>query len=295
MKHVFIVNPASGKGYAKKLIPVISKICIQENVNYIIESTKYPGHATEIAQSYSLEKDIRLYAVGGDGTLNEVLNGMIYSSCSLAVIPAGSGNDFIKTVYSPIKVDKLIVALINGETKLINIGKINNKHFINISSVGIDAEIAYNAKIFKRNPLIPSKLSYLFSIFTTLIKYSSYNIEIHIDNMHIKDKILLVAIGNGRYYGGGMKVLPNANPFDNDFDVCVVKNMSKLNILKLFPVLIKGDHETLKDYVMFYKGSKIQIYSKENMKINIDGEIFENTYVKFEMVIKKVNFVFINP
>lgn len=295
MKHVFIVNPASGKGYAKKLIPVISKICIQENVNYIIESTKYPGHATEIAQSYSLEKDIRLYAVGGDGTLNEVLNGMIYSSCSLAVIPAGSGNDFIKTVYSPIKVDKLIVALINGETKLINIGKINNKHFINISSVGIDAEIAYNAKIFKRNPLIPSKLSYLFSIFTTLIKYSSYNIEIHIDNIYIKDKILLVAIGNGRYYGGGMKVLPNANPFDNDFDVCVVKNMSKLNILKLFPVLIKGDHETLKDYVMFYKGSKIQIYSKENMKINIDGEIFENTYVKFEMVIKKVNFVFINP
>lgn len=295
MKHVFIVNPASGKGYAKKLIPVISKICIQENVNYIIESTKYPGHATEIAQSYSLEKDIRLYAVGGDGTLNEVLNGMIYSSCSLAVIPAGSGNDFIKTVYSPIKVDKLIVALINGETKLINIGKINNKHFINISSVGIDAEIAYNAKIFKRNPLIPSKLSYLFSIFTTLIKYSSYNIEIHIDNMHIKDKILLVAIGNGRYYGGGMKVLPNANPFDNDFDVCVVKNMSKLNILKLFPVLIKGNHETLKDYVMFYKGSKIQIYSKENMKINIDGEILENTHVKFEMVIKKVNFVFINP
>lgn len=295
MKHVFIVNPASGKGYAKKLIPVISKICIQENVNYIIESTKYPGHATEIAQSYSLEKDIRLYAVGGDGTLNEVLNGMIYSSCSLAVIPAGSGNDFIKTVYSPIKVDKLIVALINGETKLINIGKINNKHFINISSVGIDAEIAYNAKIFKRNPLIPSKLSYLFSIFTTLIKYSSYNIEIHIDNIYIKDKILLVAIGNGRYYGGGMKVLPNANPFDNDFDICVVKNMSKLNILKLFPVLIKGNHETLKDYVMFYKGSKIQIYSKENMKINIDGEIFENTYVKFEMVIKKVNFVFINP
>lgn len=295
MKHVFIVNPASGKGYAKKLIPVISKICIQENVNYIIESTKYPGHATEIAQSYSLEKDIRLYAVGGDGTLNEVLNGMIYSSCSLAVIPAGSGNDFVKTVYNTIKVDKLIVDLINGETKLINIGKINNKHFINISSVGIDAEIAYNAKIFKKNPLIPSKLSYLFSIFTTLIKYSSYNMEIHIDNIHIKDKILLVAIGNGKYYGGGMRVLPNANPFDNDFDICVVKNMSKLNILKLFPVLIKGNHETLKDYVMFYKGSKIQIYSKENMKINIDGEIFENTRVKFEMVIKKVNFVFINP
>lgn len=295
MQHIFIVNPASGKGYAKKLIPFISKICTQENINYIIETTKYPGHATELAQSYSLEKDIRLYAVGGDGTLNEVLNGMLYSSCSLAVIPAGSGNDFIKTVYSPLKIEKLIVNLIYGEAKLINIGKINNKYFINISSVGIDAEIAYNAKLFKKNPLIPSKLSYLFSIFTTLIKYSAYNVEIDIDNIHIKDKILLIAVGNGKYYGGGMKVLPNANPFDNDFDICVVKNMCKLNILRLFPVLIKGNHETLKNYVTFYKGSKIQVYSKQNMKINVDGEIFENVKVKFEMVIKKVNFVFINP
>lgn len=294
MKHVFIVNPTSGKGYAKKLIPVISKICTHENINYIIEITKYPGHATEIAKNYSLEENVRFYAVGGDGTLNEVLNGMLYSSCSLAVIPAGSGNDFIKTVYSPLTIDKLIMDLINGETKLINIGKINNKHFINISSIGIDAEITYNAKIFKKNPLIPSKLSYLFSIFTTLIKYSSYNLEIYIDDIYIKDKILLIAIGNGKYYGGGMKVLPNANPFNNNFDICVVKSMSKLNILRLFPVLIKGNHERLKNYVTFYKGSNILIHSKENVKINVDGEIFENTNIKFEIVEKKVNFVFIN-
>lgn len=294
MKHVFIVNPSSGKGYAKKLIPVISKICIQENINYIIELTEYPGHATEIAKKHCLEEGVRLYAVGGDGTLNEVLNGMIYSSCSLAVIPAGSGNDFIKTVYNPLNIDKLIVGLINGITKLISIGKVNNKYFINISSVGIDAEIAYNAKIFKRNPLIPSRLSYFLSIFTTLIKYSSYNIEIHIDGTCINDKVLLVAIGNGKYYGGGMKVLPYANPFNNNFDICIVKNMSKLNILRLFPVLIKGNHETLKDYVTFYKGSNIQINSNEVMKVNIDGEIFENTNVKFEVSTKKVNFVFIN-
>lgn len=294
MRHVFIVNPASGKGKAKDLIPVISRICIEESVNYIIEITKYPGHATEIAKSYSLEGDIRFYAVGGDGTLNEVLNGMIHSSCSLAAIPSGSGNDFIKTVYTDMDIDVLIKVLINGETRPINVGKTNDKYFINISSVGIDAEIAHNARMFKKNPLIPSKLSYLFSIFFTLIKFSSYYTEIYIDDFYIKNVFSLIALGNGKYYGGGMKVLPEASPFNSQFSICVVKHMSKLDILEFFPTLIKGNHESLKDYVNFYKGSYIKIHSKKIMKVNIDGEIFEDTTVRFEMLPRAVDFVFPN-
>jgi len=220
MKHLFIINPASGKGKSIELIEKIKDKFHNSNEEYIIEITKYPEHAREIVREYVKNQCYRVYAVGGDGTLNEVLNGIVGSNSSLGVIPVGSGNDFARTVYKSYDFDDILQGLISGKEKIIDIGKVNDRFFLNVSSVGIDAEVAKNAIKFKRMPMISGSFAYLLSIFMTLINYASCIMKISVDDKVIHEEILLAAVGNGVFYGGGMKVLPKASITDAVFDLC---------------------------------------------------------------------------
>ena len=169
MKHVFIVNPTSGKGKALKIVDKIEEVCTKRNIEYEIHYTKSSGDATKIAKKYHFSKNI-IFSVGGDGTLNEVLNGVMGTKNILGIIPCGSGNDFYKTL------DK-----IDDEFPVIDVGKINGKYFINIVSIGIDAEVAKNVSLMKKIKLPPSQV-YNASIVYTFLKYKFKNIEFSIDN-----------------------------------------------------------------------------------------------------------------
>jgi len=135
-------------------------------------------------------------------------------------IPVGSGNDFARTVYKSYDFDDILQGLISGKEKIIDIGKVNDRFFLNVSSVGIDAEVAKNAIKFKRMPMISGSFAYLLSIFMTLINYASCIMKISVDDKVIHEEILLAAVGNGVFYGGGMKVLPKASITDAVFDLC---------------------------------------------------------------------------
>lgn len=283
MKHLFIVNPSAGKGKALKRIPEIENIFKKVNEEYIIEVTKKPGHATEIARNYSNKDVYRIYAIGGDGTLNEVLNGMAESNCSLGVIPSGSGNDFVRSIAGVDTRDNIVCRMVHGKEQYVDLGRIGRRYFLNISSIGIDAEIAYNAREFKRLPFISGHMAYLLSIFTTVFKYNSKQIEFQIDDKRIKEDTLLIAVANGIYYGGGMKIAPKADLYDGIFDVCHVRKVSKGKILRLFPKVIKGEHDII-DEVSFYKGRNITITCKEEFTINIDGELSRVKKVDFEVI-----------
>lgn len=286
MKHLFIINPTAGKGKTLKLIPVIEKIFNDKKENYIIEVTKFVGHATELAKKYSSEEDYRIYSVGGDGTLNEVLNGMVNTKSSLAVIPSGSGNDFIKNIYNYNKkeaVEDILYKTVNGKEALIDLGKVNNRYFLNIASVGFDAEVAYNSIKFKKLPLINGTAAYFLGVLTTVFKYKSYDLKINIDNDGFNLSSLLVAVANGRYYGGGINVAPKAKLDDGFFDICLIKRVGRLKILGLFPKVIKGTHETIKE-VDFRCGKMVHIYSEEDLAFNIDGEITRGKEAEFQII-----------
>lgn len=290
MKHLFIINPVAGKGKGLGLIKVIEEIFKESKDEYIIEITKYVGHATEIVKSYVKEDRYRIYSVGGDGTLNEVLNGMVGSSSSLAVIPSGTGNDFIRSICDNYKDEDLLKNTIYGEEKEVDLGTVNERYFINISSIGIDAEVVYNARAFKKLPFVKGGLAYILSIFYTVIKFKNNKMSIHIDGKDYSNDILLIAVANGSYYGGGMHVAPKASPFDNLFDICLIRPISRINILRLFPKLIKGVHENIKE-VSFYKCKSINIKSENEMSINIDGEVFRIKEAKFDIIPKGVTVV----
>ena len=260
MRHVFIVNPLAGGGKSLRIIKNIAKVCENECLDYIIHYTKGPMDAMKIAMDYEDSKNI-IYSVGGDGTMNEVLNGIVGSKNLFAVIPAGSGNDFIRTLDS----------FKCGEVP-IDIGIINNRYFVNVACIGIDGEIAFNAHTIMKKFKIPPSQIYNLSIIYTFIKYKFKNISVNLGEELLKDKFTIFTICNGRYYGGGFGIAPRADISDGVFDIYYVRKISKFKITMLFLKLIKGKHEELSIVKKVYSDSII-VKSDTNIVFNVDGEI----------------------
>ena len=271
MKYVFIVNPLAGNGQGLKISENIAKICEEENLDHIIHHTSAPKEATEIAKKYQHEENI-IYSIGGDGTLSEVVNGIIGSKNKLGVIPAGSGNDFYKTIKD----------FDDGELT-IDIGKVNDFYFLNILSFGIDAEIGRNAGLFKNKKLIPKSQIYNMSILHTLLKFKSKKMQFTLDGESSNGEYTIVTVCNGRFYGNGYNVAPQAKLDDNLFDIYFVNKLSKFSIVKLVPKLKKGTHETSK-HVNKKMGTKIQVKTDTDIVCNIDGETFLGNSFDIELI-----------
>lgn len=272
MKHIFIVNPISGKGKTLKAVDRIKKVCEEENLDYEIYFTEYPKDATKIARKYRFTKNI-IYSVGGDGTLNEVLNGIVGTKNLLGVIPAGSGNDFYKTLS---KIDE--------EYPVIDIGKVNDRYFINIISIGIDAEVANNVSLMKKRK-VPTNQIYNASLIYTFFKYKyKYkDIELLIDEKEQKKgKCTILTICNGQVYGGGYKIAPSAKLTDGYFDVYYVEKVNKPQLPSLINMLKQGIHEK-HNKVHKSQATKIKFKCDKELVCNIDGEIM--TAKKFNVKI----------
>lgn len=270
MKHIFIVNPISGKGKTLKAVDRIKKVCEEENLDYEIYFTEYPKDATKIARKYRFTKNI-IYSVGGDGTLNEVLNGIVGTKNLLGVIPAGSGNDFYKTLS---KIDE--------EYPVIDIGKVNDRYFINIISIGIDAEVANNVSLMKKRK-VPTNQIYNASLIYTFFKYKYKDIDLSIDEKEKKKgKCTILTICNGQVYGGGYKIAPRAKLTDGYFDVYYVEKVSKFHLPSLINMLKRGIHER-HNKVHKSQATKIKFKCDKELVCNIDGEIM--TAKKFNVKI----------
>lgn len=291
MKHVFIINPTAGKGKALGLVPIIRDYFKGKPDKYVIKITEYPGHATKIAREYANSGTCRIYSIGGDGTVNEIVNGMAGTKASLGVIPAGSGNDFIRSIHGEYQSSDIVADTIRGQERSIDLARANGKYFINISSIGFDADVVYNAQKFKRLPYIPGSMAYLFSLIYTIFKNKISEVKVTIDDQEISLKILLATVANGRFYGGGMLPAPAAALDDGLLDICLVREVNRLKILTLFPKYMKGEHGEI-EYVSFKRAKKIKIESKETIALNIDGEILTGQEIEFEILKGAINVIY---
>lgn len=283
MKVLFIVNPTAGKGAAMKEVPRIESIMDKlKGVEYSIKYTEKAGHATEIAK-YGAEQGYDIaFAVGGDGTVNEVVNGLVCTDTALGVIPGGSGNDFIRSLGIQGDTCSIIQHTLYGTRKPVDVGIINDRYFINISSVGFDAEVVLATQKAKRY-FLSGSAAYVAGLIGTIFSRKSDRIKMVIDDNVIEEKVLLVAVANGRYYGGGMMAAPEAVLDDGLFDICLIANMSRLKMLVLFPQFMKGKHKKFKE-VSFYRSKKVLIESVNPMPVNVDGEVYRDRKASFELV-----------
>ena len=274
MKYIFIVNPESAKGNAMKIIGNIQKVCKQEHIEYEVCYTLAQGDATRLAQSYKDEENI-IYAVGGDGTLSEVLNGVVGTKNKIGIIPAGSGNDFYRTVKEL------------GKTEIeSDVGVVNGKYFLNIACVGIDAEVANNVPLMKKKNIKVKNL-YTASILYTFTHFKFKQIHFKSQEKDEKGNFTILSICNGRYYGGGYNISPKASLEDNYFDVYYINKLRLPSIINLLLKLKKGKLEQDKR-TNHFKTNNITVTSEEPIRFNVDGETIENTKFEIKIIPKAI-------
>lgn len=306
MKTVFIVNPKSGSG--KKLNTIVDELeklrrQIAEDVE--VYFTKFSSDAKEYVSNYCREKGpARFIACGGDGTFNEVLNGVIdFEDAQIGVVPIGTGNDFCRNFLNgvnffdlekqvsakSVKCDAIkYITNVNGEEK--------TGYCANMFNVGFDCAVADMTNTLKEKTILSGTFSYLFSIFANLINKKSSHIDIDIDDKcRHRGELLLTSIANGSFCGGGLKTNPLACVTDGFININIVKNISRLRFLTLLPKYINGTYlkmPNIEKIVSSEKCRKVKINSlKGNIRISIDGEISDAGVTEFEIVPKAFNFV----
>lgn len=299
MKHYFVINSHAGKGNkVEALTENIKSVCDSKNLDYEIYYTKSIGDAERFIKSTCAELDesddtIRFYACGGDGTVNECVNGVAaYPRHELAVIPIGTGNDFVRNFGNSQSFFD-INAQVEAISSKCDVIKYNDRYCLNVANIGLDCEVVARTDRIKRNPLVPSKLAYIFGLVGEFIKKSGIEFSCKIDGMErAKKKYLLAFFANGGFYGGGFHAAPLAELKDGLIDVCFINYVSRMTFLGLVGKYKKGTHLGIKnrDSVLEYiKCSSIEIEFSKKERICVDGELEECEKISISVERDKIN------
>ena len=282
MKLLFIINPIAGTGNTRDAIPIIDKFCSSRNIEYAVYQTKKPGEATQVVRDACKEYSA-VIAVGGDGTVLEVTNGLTGTGIPLGILPLGSGNDFARAVnipsgFSNIKEALKIIA--DKPAVPVDLASYNGRAFLNIASIGFDAEIIRDLHKVKR--FIKGKSSYFVSVFVKFLTYKPKKVEYIIDGSRVVKNTFLAAICNGICYGGGMKVNPNGSITDGLLDIIHIEPVPRYKIPILLFKFMKGEHLSL-PVVETFKCKEVTIKSDNALEVNVDGECAAATPVTISL------------
>lgn len=293
MKCVFIINPVAGKGKGEEmLVDPIKKYFSANGGEYEIVVTSKAGDVLKAAKAVAQSGEkVRIFACGGEGTAFEAVNGIVgFDNVELGVLPCGSANDFLK--FFERKEPFLDIAeSVNGIAKSIDLIKANDRYCINGCSVGMDAVVADDMRLFKRLPGVSGRLAYKLAIVKTFLRRIGMKVRMKIDGEYVGEKDCLFAVcANGPYYGGGFKSCPDADPFDRKLDFTVVDTISKFKVLSFLKSYENGEHAKF-DFCTLGRCESMEIEADKPFPVNLDGEIVHDIRVKFEIVKKAVKFV----
>ena len=297
-----VVNPVAGNAKGNRYVKSITKIFenikkdgLIKNDKICIETTKGVGDATKIAESYIKEYDkeeIVIYVVGGDGTLGEVATACINKmNVSVVAIPKGTGNDFSRMLNSYTSMRKIIRRSIVNKSETIDsilVGK--DKICMNILNAGFDAQIADNMNLFRKWHFMPGSMKYKLAIIYTLFSAKQYRLKVRVDNNVYKGKYTLIAIGNSKYYGGGIKILPDAEMSNGILEICLIDATSFFQKINFLPKLMLGDHINI-PVVHMLEGKNISVVSNKKIPISIDGEIVYANRFRAKILEKSISVI----
>lgn len=293
--YLFIINPAAGNWRGLKVVDKIKKYLAKKKISHHIEVSQFPGHIRELVKTLS-KNFTHLISVGGDGTLNELINGLdVNSFNTIGLLPIGTGNDFArnlnlyKNLYSDLDVifnSKKHYSFDIGQSIILE-EKSNEKkyyRFINSLGIGFDALVA---KINQRSKHLNGLFSYLYAISLALIKRKDFIADITVDNtQYISGKKLLITIGNGFTTGGGFYLTPDAIINDNKLDLCLIDSISTLKLLRSLPKALFTKLHTVKEaHLLKFNEARVQM--KDSVIVHADGEIVTESAKSVEITILK--------
>jgi len=286
-KIMHIFNPLAGKGAAKKMKEEI------DSSNYVYMSKSADDASEFIINTCKENPDTRFTVYGGDGTVFRAVNALMKSGCNdtaqLKVVPVGSGNDFVRSFDG-----------MKGETS-VDVMEFNGRYGINVINMGFDCEVVRRAARIKKVPLVSGKMAYIFGVVGELLRKKAMDATVTVTYADgtsevIEDKMLLIAVANAKWYGGGFKVAPTALTDDGLLDLYIIKNVSTKTFINLVGDYKKGDHidaerdcvrEDFEDFIYYRKCVGVKVEGVKS--VCADGELFPDTEVEIKVVPKAIN------
>jgi len=295
MKHYFIVNPAAGKTDSFKALTEKLKTIATD---YEIYSTKEKGDAVrfikERCEEMSYER-LRFYACGGDGTINEVINGAYgYENAEVSCYPCGSGNDFIK-YYGGKERFLDVEELISATAAPIDLIKVGERYSVNVVNFGFDTYACKIMNEIKKKPLIGGRNAYYSGVIKALLFAMKSKAKVYADGelLNEKGEFLLCSAANGKYYGGSFCCAPRSDNTDGLMEVCLIKPISRIRFLTLVKAYENGEHldsRRFGDIMVYRRAKKLEIKTETKFLAAIDGEITEGQNFTCEIIPNGINF-----
>lgn len=294
MTHVFIINPKAGKKKTmQEMFSALNELKKMSN-NVKVYRTERKGHAVDIADAAVRKySNLRIYACGGDGTINEVLQSVVGKpDVEFGCIPTGSGNDFIKNFRKDkfLNLEKQVTANSVPIDVIKATGEFGSRYSLNVVSLSWDSRVAIEVEQFKNLPAVSGPVAYGMSVLKQLIKKESTNFSIKIDDEYIPTKEYMIGMcANGSYYGGGFMGAPFAKLNDGLFELVLVETITRRQVLRLFPKYQNGKHLTANlpefEEIMTYKqGEKLRAESDKKIPVTIDGEGYYTEFIECEII-----------
>lgn len=303
-KMMMIVNPASANGRTGKRWPAMVRQLEQSGLSFEYQLTTGPFDAIKMTRNALDAGFTTIVSVGGDGTLNEVVNGFfendrqVNPEARLGVISCGTGSDFIRSAGISKEIHSACRMLERGRTWNVDVGciKLTNperreekRYYLNIAGMGFDADTV--DKVNHTSKMFGGKLSFLWGTLISLIRFQPKYVRLEIDGMlRYQGKCVMIAIANGKYFGGGMKVAPEASLDNGRFDIIVVDDMTKLEIIASLPMIYKGTHLS-HPRVYMMRGNSIRAVSNERVLLDLDGEQYGSLNADFSILPKAMRLI----
>ncbi|NLL19161.1 MAG: diacylglycerol kinase family lipid kinase [Clostridia bacterium] len=281
MKTAFIINPVAGRGRTAKIWPEIEAAMKSAGEAGDPYFTGGPGDAERLGRELPQQGYQRLLVLGGDGTVHGVLNGLEMEKAQIGILPTGTGNDFCRVLGISKQPKEALMQLLQGTTKKVDIGLVNGRRFLNTIGVGFDAEVVRTTNEEYRQ--LKGTLAYVASLIKVLAKYRNQHLTIETETATFSGKMLLAAVGNGQYVGGGMQLLPKAEIDDGVFHLCLLGDVSKAEVLFNMPKIFSGNHLS-HPKVSTLTARKIVINCRRPLTVQADGEIIGETPVEVNIL-----------
>ena len=286
--YAFILNPIAGNGFAVETMGRIEAALRERGVAYRVSRTEGPGHGTELARQIAAEEGIRaVISVGGDGTAFEVASGVMGTGKPMGLIPAGTGNDFIKTAKIPKDPMAALEVALEGKAAPVDMGRLNEGSFLNVCGTGFDVTVLDYAQSLKQR--YRGLMPYFLGLLKAIAHYKPVRLKLEIDGQREEGEYLVCSIANGRYIGGGIPICPAAEIEDGKLDVVLVESVPRRKIPFYLPGLMMG--KILNFRIARHILAEEILLEGENMRVNVDGEIFSMSQAAFSIRKKVLNLI----
>ncbi len=256
--------------------------------------TEAPGHAQELARQAASQGHDRVIAVGGDGTVQEVVNGLIESetALSLGILAGGAGNDLARSLHLPKRGEDALAVALGGALLRIDVGiasrgdglRPERRYFAAAGGVGFDAQVA--AAMYRRAWWQRGRIGYLLSTLWELQRFHNRTLRLRLDTpdgpLELERTALFIAFANGMYYGGGMQICPSATVLDGWMDLCIVGDISRLEAIRQLPGMYHGAHVT-HPAVEFQRARSVTLEGDADTRVHLDGEPFGTVPLRLEI------------